>query len=78
VTNTGLIQHSGSFAQFFTKYLSAGCSSVKCATSILTNLCHAPYNVAFGLWWLMNPPEDNPIDICLTEKYFGKVQDIEK
>ena len=26
----------------------------------------------------MNPPEDNPIDISLTEKFFSKVQDIDK
>lgn len=41
-------------------------------------LCQAPYNAAFGLWWLMNPPADNPIDITMPDKYFGKVQDIEK
>ena len=49
-----------------------------CASSILANLCQAPYNVAFGIWWLMNPPADNPIDISLTERYFGKVPDSDK
>lgn len=79
VQHSGLSQHSGSFEAFFTEYLSSGVtSSVQCATAVLSNLCQAPYNVAFGLWWLMNPPADNPIDLTLPEKFFGKVPDQEK
>lgn len=76
VTNTGLLKHRGSFAQFFTDYLSAGVtSSPQCAAVVFTNLCNSPFNVAFSLWWLMNPPADNAIDKSLPDKYFGSVPD---
>jgi hypothetical protein len=40
VKNTGLVEHSGSFSQFFTEYLSSAVSSsVACATAVLNNLC---------------------------------------
>jgi hypothetical protein len=41
-------------------------------------MCSQPYNLAFGLWWMMHPPADNPVDISLTERYFSKVTDAEK
>jgi hypothetical protein len=79
VENAGLRKHSGSFAQFFNKYLqSAVVSNSSCATTILQQLCQQPFNIAFGIWWLMNPPADNPIDISLPEKLFRDVPDQDK
>jgi len=51
---------------------------VQCATVVLTNLSQQPFNVAFGLWWLMNPPGETPLDATLSDKFFGKVPDCEK
>jgi hypothetical protein len=79
VTNSGLLQHRGSFAQFFMEYLStAVTSSQQCAAVVFATLCQSPFNVAFGFWWLLNPPADNAIDKSLPDKYFGSVPDQEK
>lgn len=34
--------------------------------------------MSFGLWWLMNPPNESPLDLTLPDKFFGKVTDLDK